>query len=65
VSANEKNRRARGDYGVLHRSLEAMESKKKCGHCSNNVEYCSKLLLTTVRYSLYCPLFTALFTVFC
>jgi hypothetical protein len=28
VSANEKNRRACGDYGMMHRSLEAVDSKK-------------------------------------
>jgi hypothetical protein len=59
VSANEKNRRARGDYGVLHRSLEAVESKKKGGHCSSTVDYCSKSLFTIA----HCLLFTALFII--
>jgi hypothetical protein len=64
VSANEKNRCVHGDYGVLHRSLEAVESKKKVGHCSNTVDYCSKSLFTTVHYLLHYSLFTVLFTIF-
>jgi hypothetical protein len=54
VSANEKNRHARGDYGVLHRSLQAAGSKKN-----------SDTAATVARhYSLYYSLLTALFTIF-
>jgi hypothetical protein len=56
MSANGKNRRACGDYGALHRSLEAVGSKK-IGYCSNTADYCGK----SVRQG--CLLFTALFTV--
>jgi hypothetical protein len=59
VSANEKNRRARGDYGVLHRNLEA-EGSKKNSDCSNTAAYCSKALFTIV----HCSLSTVLFTIF-
>jgi hypothetical protein len=59
VSTNEKNQRARGDYGVLHRSLEAADSKK-------NSDIVATLLPTVaMHYSLlFTVLFTALFTIF-
>jgi hypothetical protein len=60
MSANEKNRCARGDYDASHWSQKAVKSKKKFGHCSNTVDYCSKSLFTIV----HCWLFTALFTVY-
>jgi hypothetical protein len=67
VSANEKNRRARGDYGVLHRSLEAVESKKKgdtvAAPWTTVVSHYSLLLI--VYYSLHCSLFTIHYVVHC
>jgi hypothetical protein len=53
-----------GDYGVLHRRLEAVESKEKARHCSNTADYCGKALFTIVHCSLHCSLFTVLFTIF-
>jgi hypothetical protein len=55
VSANEKNQRARGDYSVLHRSLEAVESKK------DSVLHYS--LIVTIHYTVHYSLSSTLFTV--
>jgi hypothetical protein len=63
MSANEKNRCVHGDYGVLHRSLEAVESKKKADTVATlwttAASHYSQLftIYYIIHYSLYCSLF--------